>query len=534
MSDDTDKQATIKQMDCYTAPFVSLLLSRDEYVKLLSYINKSKVKTLATVLPNPNLIDATDSNPGPEDSLAAFEPSVTRIIRSNARLFGKIYLLLLTSKNLRQFWQDKSLTTLLTKSSLKDSTSARIALIIASISVSYKGFYKLLLHLRPYFTRWLTFLQKEEQKIPIPKSLWIESHTFTPLVAGLLSSSLFKFFPREFERDVIALYVFMRTGEMLFNYLDDMGFLAMKPKLLGSWTLFPFAFSQMFHSFFFNPETNPGFVKSALSTLSADFFPARPSGLAAGSSWPTTERFVEGIAQTAKHNYPKFQSKLMFPDSAKFPDYLDAVQPVVTRAHPAIGTMTGAMMHPFEPSTFRAFTEIALKKYSSIGKYVFALYLIQGFMANSKKEEKAPKVMIVLRAMAKSLRTTTFIVMTTVSAFAGIEIAQRIFNPKFLPMHRFKFIGFMAGLWAFINQVDGRGRYIFAARAGLLSYWRVLIKDKRIKPTRNFDVYLFMASFAVMMTLFDRSPEAVSGPSVRKVLSWIKNDEFKDPVKYEK
>lgn len=513
--------------DRIISKLVSLGVSREEYIKILEHLDVNPDGRVGTVFPNPDDIEAAKSTC---ERGASETPTVARIVRSNTRLFVKLYLLLALVKNGKLFLHHKSFKLLLRRFSFKDGSNAKVAFTLAAISLSYKTTYKLLLELRPYLGGLISRLHKQEQKLPIPSQLWIDSHTFTPFIAGLVSGSWFKLFPRAAERDVIAIYVFVRTGEMLFNYLDDLGLLSVKPTIFGSWSLFPFAFSQLFHSFFFNPDANPAFASRVLTKLSEDFFPKRPLGYKESSPWPSHEQFVEAIAKTAEHNYPSFRSPLMFPGT-EFPRYLDAVKPVVTRAHPAIDTMTGAIMHPFEPSLFRTLMEISLKKYGHIGKYVFALYLIQGFVLDKKHKKNTSKLKIFLQAVAKSVRTTTFIVMTIVSAYAGIEFAQSFYSKSLLSKHRFKFIAFMAGLWAFIDQAGGRGRYIFAARAAILSYWRVLVKDKRVRTTRSTDVYLFATSFAVMMTLFDRSPASVSGALVRKVLSWVRNDEFSDPVK---
>ena len=522
------------------AQFISLCLSRDEYQRLLSFVEVKPSDTNASVfrrllVPEPSLIDTSQSITLTHDHVEEVAPSIPQIVRTNSRFLAKVYLVLLLCKNAKALYRFKGLRSLHSHLTFKDKHCGKIALSLAGISFFYKIIYKLLLLLQPHCTSLAAFVQAEEEKLKIPKLLRIQPHIFTPFIAGLVSGSLFKLFPREASRDVIAVYMIVRTAEMGFNYLDDSGYLAVKPKIIGSWAMYPFALSQLFHSFFFNPETNSTFVNKTLYRLSNDFIPKRPAGYRSSSPWPTPEQVVESIAQVSSHKYPRFKAPLMFPDSAKFPDYLEAVKPILSRAHPAIDTMTGAIVHPFEPSLFRAFTEIALKKFSTISKYVFVLYLIQGLINNSKKKQakQLSKFRILFMTITKTVRTTTFIVMSTMSAWAGIELAQKIFGSKFLPMHRYKFIGFMAGLWAFIDQVGGRGRYLFAARAAILSYWRVLVKQKRIKPSRNTDVFLFAVSFAVMMSLFERSPESVSGSFVRKVLSWVKDNKFKDPVKYE-
>ena len=505
---------------------LSVVLSQQEYSTLLRYFNVNETSIAL--------------KPYSSDSESGF--SLTSVIRTNLRLFAKIYILLTAVRNFRQAIASRSLAGL----SFFDSQFARIALSVSSISASYKVLYKILLEAQPRFKPFFKYVEEEQKKLQIPFAF--ESHTFTPFVAGLASGSLIAIWPHTAGREILGVYIVVRAGEMVFNYIDDLGLLQkIKPKFFGSWALFPFAFAQMFHSFFFNPETNTNAVNRLLTKLSLDFMPARPAGYV--GDWPTPEQVVRNISQVAVNNYPKFTSTLMFPNSTGdtyVPDYLRDVRPVVLRAHPSIKTMTGAILHPFEPSNFKFYAEICLKKLSSIGKYVFALYLVLGLISlrreqkrkdpkDADSEERTDKIIKVLQtalqAVPKAVRTTVIIAMSTVSAWANIELFQHLFGSKFLSKHRFKFSGFLAGLWAMIDQGSHtRGRYLFAFRAAGLSYWRVLVKEGRIKGAKGLEVWFFAWSFAILMCLFDRNPKVVSGKFLRKVLGFIKNDEFKDPL----
>lgn len=507
---------------------LSVALSQQEYSTLLRYFN----------------IDETSITlkPYSSDNKSGF--SLTKVVRSNLRLFLKVYILLTTIKNCRKVIALRSFAGV----SFRDSQLARIALALGSISTSYKVLYKLLLKVQPRLRPVFKYVEDEQKKLQIPFAF--ESHTFTPFVAGLTSGALITIWPHCAGRDVVAVYIVVRTGEMVFNYIDDLGLLQkIKPKFFGSWALFPFAFSQLFHSFFFNPETNSNAVNRVLTNLSNDFMPKRPAGYV--GNWPTSEQIVRNISQVAINNYPKFTSTLMFPNgsgtSNKLPDYLRDVSPVVLRAHPSIQTMTGAILHPFEPSNFKFYVEIIFKKLSSLGKYVFALYLMIGLISLrfQHKRKKTAEISdsdkntdtivqafkTILQVVPKAIRTTVFIVMSTVSAWANIELFQHFFGSKFLSKHRFKFSGFLAGLWAIVDHGSHtRGRYLFAFRAAGLSYWRVLIKEGRIKSAKGLEVCFFAWSFAILMCLFDRNPKVISGSFLRKVLGFIKSGEFKDPL----
>ena len=47
---------------------------------------------------------------------------------------------------------------------------------------------------------------------------------------------------------------------------------------------------------------------------------------------------------------------------------------------------------------------------------------------------------------------------------------------------------------------------------------------------RNGDVLLFALSLGILMGVFERAPESVTGGAVRKTMSWIGGNGWIDPV----
>lgn len=364
-----------------------------------------------------------------------------------------------------------------------------------------------------------------------------------PIISGLLAGSAFSVFPQA-AKTYAALYVATRALEFLYNYVDDLGLVDFKPRVLGSWALFPFSFSQLFFTYIFDRESCPNTFSRVMQRLSTGYIPERPSGYPDSATWPNIDTVVGSIAVVARARYPKFESPIIYPH-AKFPAELAEVQPVLSMAHPAITTLTGAITHPTYPSEFRVFAELVLNKYSTVSRYVFALYAAMGLIKLSRRrqakasngdESKTPNNLldVVISSVANTIRTTTFIVMTVASAWSGIGLAQQMLNNKFIPVYRYRIIGFMAGLWAFADQVNGHGRYMYALRLALLSYWNTVTKNVRAKKVgflaQHGETALFAVSFAVIMTLFDLSPGSTPGKSLRKVLNWVKQNKYEDPV----
>jgi hypothetical protein len=41
---------------------------------------------------------------------------------------------------------------------------------------------------------------------------------------------------------------------------------------------------------------------------------------------------------------------------------------------------------------------------------------------------------------------------------------------------------------------------------------------------------LFALSLGVIMALFEKQPEVITGPMTRKALNWLQSNQFRDPV----
>jgi hypothetical protein len=101
--------------------------------------------------------------------------------------------------------------------------------------------------------------------------------------------------------------------------------------------------------------------------------------------------------------------------------------------------------------------------------------------------------------------------------------------------------GLLGGLWAFVDRKKGRGKFLYAARLSIESGWKVAVKRGTVKPIKYYlfvskdnvrggDVVLFALSLGILMAVFERAPESVTGTTVRKSMSWISGKGFIDPV----
>lgn len=488
-----------------SAYIVRFLVSESEYPKL-----RKKLGQLAAKLPSHHQVKTSASQ----------GDFVHELVRTQSRLFGKTYVIFFI------------VNLLIKRRGGKSVSSVKAGLSIASIS----GIYKAL-----YFTLGKVAARIDNESCGVDVKYVSSSTTMkfrrkcktiakiaVPAISGVVAGSAYELFPN-IAKGYIALYAASWAVEYLYNYLDDEGYLEFKPRILGSWALFPFAFSQLFYTFIMHPDCCPPLFSRLMLRMSDGYIPLAPAGFPAGEAgnWPSSRETIDSLAQISLLKYPKFVSPLMFPEISTLPAELASIEPVIGLAHPSMKTLTGALMHPTEPSEFRTYTEFILSNSGAVSKYVFALYAAISLLG--RKKTNFPLIAVLGSVLAKTIRTTIFIVMTTASAWLGIGLSQQLLSNRLMPVFRYRIIGFLAGLWAFVDQVNGQFRFTYATRMAIMSYWRMLVKQRRIKPIPHGEVALFAAAFAAVMTIFDIAPHSIPG-NRRKLFNWIKNHRYVDPV----
>lgn len=480
---------------------IQFLVSDREYLKLYNRIQGNKVKNLSC-LPLPETVSRSSHGKG-------HYPHV--FVRNQSRLFIKTYAVLAGINGVAK------LGALIQQRRGKPAgdrnlPALRMALSVTSISALYRVSYTILNRLKDKYS-------DQDNK---------GTRILVPALSGLIAGVGYGIYPKQAARAYIGLWVASKAAEYLYNYLEDEGYLEFKPRLLGSWALFPLAMSQLFYAFIFHPDCCPPTVSNILFRLSDGYIPDAPDSFVNSADWPSREEVVSSIAEISKKRYPNFVSPILFPETFTVPQGLEKIEPVVSMAHPAITTLTGALMHPYQRSEFRTYIELILRKFGSVSKYVFAAYLAVGLLKS--KNTNGGKLSAVASSFGYSIRTTIFIVMTAASLWSGVGVTQKLFGKNMLPTSRYRVIGFTAGLWAFVDQVNGRARYLYTARLAVLSYWNMLVKQGRVRPHPQGDVALFAVSFGIIMALLDYAPGSVTGPGLRSKLAWLKHGESKDPV----
>ncbi len=203
-----------------------------------------------------------------------------------------------------------------------------------------------------------------------------------------------------------------------------------------------------------------------------------------------------------------FVSPVLFPDTpSPLPASLADLAPITSRAHPAITSLTCAVLHPSDPSctrsnlTFHLHTIPAFARLFTIILGIFALPRYKAFLANPTRE---------LNNLARSiLRISVFAAGAIGTAWGSICLSQALLPRNFLPQQRWFWGGFLAGLWAFVVRRGMRAQFLYSLRASTDSAWKVGVKRGYVRGWRGGDVAVFVAGLAVTNAVFDHNEGAL-------------------------
>jgi hypothetical protein len=221
-----------------------------------------------------------------------------------------------------------------------------------------------------------------------------------------------------------------------------------------------------------------------------------------------------------------FVSPILFPNKQTLPRTVLSIKPITSPANPAIKNLSCALLHPHDPSCLRTYITFFLHAFPSVTKFftivfgAFSILQYKSFIA-----EPIPA----FNRLAKSiLRMSMFITGAIGTSWGSICFFQNYLPRKFLPTQRWFVGGFLGGLWAFLERGSGRSNFLYSARLSMDSLWKVGVKRGWWKGVKNGDVLVFVASLAMIQSIYETNPKAVSGGVVRKSLGMLRGDGWVD------
>ncbi|KAK9479413.1 hypothetical protein V1514DRAFT_328564 [Lipomyces japonicus] len=498
------------------AYIVAFVVSPEEYYNLGRVVAKCQSKANNGQELAPRSVPSTSAVAIAQDNVGSFFLSLWRLA---TRTFGGTYSILFCIEFLQSI-KTRNKPQVLSKSRSRAARTA--ALIVASYRILFT--FTTNINSNIYLPEARRFRRKHRRATRL-----LKSPLFPALTSGLASGLFLIHLPAGTTRSTITVYSVALAAEYLFNAITLKKQFAFLKDKVGVWIVFPFSLAQLIHTFVYDNDCcPPGFTNFAFRFAPLNIS-TQPSSFPSELKYPTHPEILDALRDITASSYPPFNSPILYPDSYSLPSHFKEIENIVSQAHPGISHLSCALIHPDDDSCIKSFTNFAIHQASLFSKYIAAAYAVLAIVKFHKLKLHPRAGLINLANLF--VRSTLFLSMTTSTAWFGVCASQSLLPDKFIPTYRLKIIGFVAGLWAYVDQFGGKVKYMPFARMAIESYWKVLVKHGKIRPIRNGDVIVFAASFAVIMSIFDKSPDAIeSNMGVKKLLAVISGRKLTDVI----
>ena len=227
---------------------------------------------------------------------------------------------------------------------------------------------------------------------------------------------------------------------------------------------------------------------------------------------------VDTLATLARHHHPVTLSPTLQVPSALFS----------TAAAP-LQHLTCTLLHPHTPSCVLANVSFFLGSTPRLARFftlIFALFSLPRYRTLLSHP------LSFLNRLARTVLRTTVSVSGSIGTSWGMICAfQRLLPGHLLPTQRYFLGGFLGGLWGFVERRGGRAQFLYTARASIDSLWKVGRKRGWWRGVRNGDVWVFVASLALINGVFELDPRSATGSVVRRGLETMRGRAMLDPTR---
>lgn len=122
------------------------------------------------------------------------------------------------------------------------------------------------------------------------------------------------------------------------------------------------------------------------------------------------------------------------------------------------------------------------------------------------------------------LRMSAFVAGSVGTSWAAICFFQSFLPRSTLPTQRFFLGGFLGGLWGILEKDAGRGNFLYSARLSIDSTWKVGVKRGWWKGVKGGDVWLFVASLAVLNMVYTKDSDAIRGNLYKRLIAGLRGE----------
>ncbi|KAM0586188.1 hypothetical protein ACHAP6_005551 [Verticillium nonalfalfae] len=529
-------------------------ISAREYATLHKYvISRSRVlrRTAPSVATVEKIVDGDKPGRRPSHAVPPSDSYNTRAIRDALRLFVGTAAGMKTYDVLMKRVLGKRDTNA-KKQPLYNSPTFRLSLSLSSILLLYRLLFRFMSRLRGHLL--------DDAAIPFrrrnPRTAATLTSPYAPAVGASLAGLALGVYPAQQLRVSVAIYAMFRALEFGWNLCEGEGMIwgfkaggrvkRERPWWWGSWMIQPFAFGQLLHAVVFDRDCFPAAYGNLIFNNSTAYLQQRPAGYPSHLVWPKTLEIVDSLAQMAKLNWPyvsmarclgprrqltndrPYISPTLFPNKETLPASLAAVAPLTSTAHPIITSLSCATLHPSDPSCLRTYLQFWLSSFPPFMRMLLGFYGAFAILPNAGAKLYHAPVAVLTKVLSRALRSSTFLAGSISTAWASICVFQTWLPRHVLPTLRFFLGGFVAGLWAWVERKQGRGMFLYSARASVDSLWKVGVKRRWWKGMRGGDVWVFVAALMVTGVVYERDARAIREGSWRRGVSWIRGEGLRD------
>ncbi|EGU84639.1 hypothetical protein FOXB_04827 [Fusarium oxysporum f. sp. conglutinans Fo5176] len=451
-------------------------ISAHEYAALHKYI-LSRSRVLRRATPTPNRVEKALQPPKGGDDYNA------RTVRHALRVFVMTFL---GMKGMGYCREEDGPSTGGKKKPFYKSPALRLSISLSTILLLYRILFRFFTRLRVH----LLDPQVEPFRARNPRTAAMLTSPSAPAIGASFAGLALGIYPAQKMRVTIAIYTIFRALEFAYNFCEADGLIwgrkngvkRERPWWFGSWMLQPFAFGQLLHAAVFDRDCFPKPFGDLIFKSSSAYLHPRPQDWPSSVKWPQTSEIVDSLAQMARLSWPAYVSPTLFPGKETFPPFAR-----------------------FFVAVFSALTVIP--RFSSL--YHNPLATLQ-------------------RIITKALRMSTFATGALSTAWASICFFQQWLPRHVLATQRVFLGGFFAGLWAFVERRNGRGLFLYSARASVDSLWKVGVKRRWWKSMKGGDVWVFMLALMVTGVVYEKDAQAIRETNWRKGVSWLQGQGWRD------
>ncbi|KAF5565288.1 hypothetical protein FPHYL_4350 [Fusarium phyllophilum] len=499
-------------------------ISAHEYASLHKYI-LSRSRVLRRATPTPNRVEKALQPPKGGDDYNA------RTVRHALRVFVMTFLGMKGWDIVAKRMGKEEPSTGGKKKPFYKSPALRLSISLSTILLLYRILFRFFTRLRVH----LLDPQVEPFRARNPRTAAMLTSPSAPAIGASFAGLALGIYPAQKMRVTIAIYTIFRALEFAYNFCEADGLIwgrkngvkRERPWWFGSWMLQPFAFGQLLHAAVFDRDCFPKPFGDLIFKSSSAYLHPRPQDSPSSVKWPQTSEIVDSLAQMARLSWPAYVSPTLFPGKEVLPPSLSAIAPLTSRAHPLITSLSCATLHPGDPSCARTYLTFWLQTFPPFARFFVAVFSALTVIPRFSSLYHNPLATL-QRIITKALRMSTFATGALSTAWASICFFQQWLPRHVLATQRVFLGGFFAGLWAFVERRNGRGLFLYSARASVDSLWKVGVKRRWWKSMKGGDVWVFMLALMVTGVVYEKDAQAIRETNWRKGVSWLQGQGWRD------